>query len=104
MSTEKNEEQEHRKSRVKRVVVRFNREVLPFQHIRIECEAVVYKGDDADEVGEELKEYLSRMSAGVERRIFGKELARKQREALEREEKKNDNVSMDYPETPKQPF
>lgn len=61
--------------RIKSITVRFNREVLPFQHIRIEVVSTISKDNDVDEVTEELLTHLKHVSDQVEERIFKAKLS-----------------------------
>ena len=57
--------------RIKSVSIRFNLEVRPFQHIRIECDATITKEDDPDEVRDELVSYAKECVESVRNQIYG---------------------------------
>jgi hypothetical protein len=59
-------------SRIKELTIRFNKEVLPFQHIRIEGRATITKEDEPDEVAQELEFYLSKVCRRMEDRLYPK--------------------------------
>lgn len=64
------EDSKRAKKRIKSLTVRFNKEVLPFQHIRVEVEATITKEDDADEVAKELKDFAAETFRDVENEIY----------------------------------
>ena len=70
-------EETKKQKRIKTLTVRFNREVVSFQHIRIEATSTITKADDVDEVTEELLAHLKHISDEVEKRIFPKHYEKK---------------------------
>jgi hypothetical protein len=72
MSDEKQPDNSESKKgkRIKSLTLRFNKEMLPFQHVRIEATSTITKVDDVDEVTEELLSHLEHVCDEVERRIF----------------------------------
>lgn len=64
-------EKENRKGkRVKSITLRFNKEVAPFQHVRIEAMATITKEDDADEVRQEVEDFCCHSLGQLVQRVF----------------------------------
>ena len=60
------------RKRIKDICIRCNREILPFQHIRVEVHATISKEDDADEVAKEVERQLEESICRVAKRIYDK--------------------------------
>lgn len=59
-----------KRSFIKSVSVRFNKEVAPFQHVRVEVSSTVAKDDDPDLVREELTLYAGLVYIDIKNKIF----------------------------------
>lgn len=59
-----------RKSAIKSVSVRFNKEVAPFQHIRVEVSSSVAKDDDPDAIRSELVVYAEAVFSDLRQAVF----------------------------------
>jgi hypothetical protein len=57
---------------IKRITVRFNKEILPFQHIRFEVEATVPKDDDKESVTDEIETFLEARLESFSKKLYPK--------------------------------
>lgn len=59
------------RKRIKSLSIRFNKEVFPFQHIKIEATSNITNKDDPDEVKNELIQYVKEALVDAVQHLYG---------------------------------